>query len=182
MTVETTHIEGCVIITPRIISDDRGYFFESFNKKAFEKETGIEVNFVQDNQSKSNRGVLRGLHFQTGDYKQAKLVRVVKGKVLDVCVDLRPDSPTFKEHFSIILDDQENKQLFIPRGFAHGFLVLDDDTIFNYKCDQYYHKDAEAGIIYNDPTFNIDWNFPEDQFILSEKDRSLPTFDQFFKV
>lgn len=181
MTIEKTHIEGCVVIVPTIISDDRGYFFESFNKQNFEKETGINVDFVQDNQSKSDRGVLRGMHFQTGGFEQAKLVRVVKGKVLDVCVDLRIDSPTYKQHFSIILDDKENKQLFIPRGFAHGFLVLEDNTIFNYKCDQYYHKPSEAGIIYNDPTFNINWDFPNDQLILSDKDQNLPSFEQFMR-
>ena len=182
MTIEKTHIEGCVVITPRIISDDRGYFFESFNKISFERETGLSIDFVQDNQSKSNKGVLRGLHFQTGDFQQAKLVRVVKGSVLDVCVDLRPSSPTYKEHVAIVLDDKENKQLLIPRGFAHGFLVLEDNTIFNYKCDQYYHKPSEAGIIYNDPTFNINWNFPIDQLILSDKDKKLPTFEQFVKA
>lgn len=179
MTVEETNLKDCFVITPNVIKDDRGYFFESFNKVQFEANTGIVTNFVQDNQSKSLKGVLRGLHFQTGDYSQAKLVRVIKGKVLDVCVDLRKESPTFGKSFSLILDAVDHKQLYIPKGFAHGFLVLEDDTIFSYKCDNYYNKASEKGIIYNDKTLNIDWGFPEEDLILSEKDKTLSTFETY---
>lgn len=177
MTVEQTHIEGCFIITPKVFGDERGYFFESFNQDIFEKETGISVNFVQDNQSKSSKGVLRGLHFQKGKHAQAKLVRVIKGKVLDVAVDVRPNSKTYGQYVSVILDETNNKQLFVPRGFAHGFLVLEDHTIFSYKCDNFYNKQSEGGIIYNDPALNIDWNFPERELILSEKDLLLPKLE-----
>jgi len=177
MTVEETHLKGCFVITPKIIKDQRGCFFESFNKAQFEAKTGIITNFVQDNQSQSSKGVLRGLHFQTGDYAQAKRVRIIKGKVLDVCVDLRKKSPTFGKHFSIVLDAIEHKQLYIPKGFAHGFLVLEEDTIFSYKCDNYYNKASEKGIIYNDKTLNIDWGFPEEDLILSEKDLKLSVFE-----
>lgn len=176
---EETYLEGCFILTPNPIGDKRGHFFESYNHNYFEEITGIAVSFVQDNQSKSIKGVLRGLHFQVGEFAQAKLVRVVKGKILDVCVDLRLDSQTFGKHFSIIMDEIEHKQLYIPRGFAHGFLVLEDDTIVNYKCDNYYNKSSEKGILYKDSTLNIDWNIPEDSLILSEKDRQLPSFDSF---
>ncbi len=179
MIVEETYLKGCFVITPKVFEDERGYFFENFNKKIFEKETGVVIDFVQDNQSLSSKGVLRGLHFQSGKFEQAKLVRVIKGSVLDFCVDLRKDSPTFGKHFSIILDVVEKKQLFIPRGFAHGFLVLEDNTIFSYKCDNYYNKASEKGIIYNDETLNIDWKFSKENLILSEKDRALPTFKTF---
>ena len=181
MNIEETHLKGCFVISTNIIEDDRGYFFESFNQKLFKKITGVSVNFVQDNQSKSSRGVLRGLHYQTGAFAQAKLVRVIKGKVLDVCVDLRPDSNTFGKYFTIVLDAIENKQLFIPRGFAHGFLVLEDDTIFTYKCDNYYNKQFEKGILYNDSSLNIDWNYPENKLIMSDKDKNLATFENVFK-
>jgi dTDP-4-dehydrorhamnose 3,5-epimerase len=181
MRVEETYLQGCFVISPNIIKDERGYFFESYNKNNFEKITGISVNFVQDNQSSSSRGVLRGLHYQTGAHAQAKLVRVIKGKVLDVCIDLRLDSKTFGKYFSIVLDEIDHKQLYIPRGFAHGFLVLEDDTVFSYKCDNYYEKSSENGILYNDATINIDWNFPENEFILSDKDKNLPTFETVFK-
>lgn len=174
MMVEETFLKGCLVIKPTILNDDRGYFFESFNLKKFKEETDFSVDFVQDNQSKSARGVLRGLHFQTGSYSQAKLVRVVKGKVLDVVVDLRKESSTFGQHFKIVLDDQEHAQLFIPRGFAHGFLVLEDNTIFCYKCDNFYNKESEKGIIYNDPDLNIDWGFPTQELLLSDKDLKLP--------
>lgn len=169
------------MLTPKVLEDDRGLFFESFNQKSFEELIGFSVNFVQDNQSVSKKGVLRGLHYQTGAFAQAKLVRVAKGKALDVCVDLRTDSKTFGQHFSIILDNKKNQQLFIPKGFAHGFLVLEDHTIFAYKCDNYYNKEYEGGIIYNDKNLNIDWNLPESQLLLSEKDKQLPTFESLFK-
>lgn len=182
MTVEETHLKGCFVITPHVIKDQRGYFFESFNKAQFEAQTGIVTNFIQDNQSLSSKGVLRGLHFQTGTFAQAKLVRVITGSVLDVCVDLRLESPTFGKHVSVVLDAVNHKQLYVPRGFAHGFLVLEDHTIFSYKCDNYYNKASEAGIIYNDKTLNIDWNFSEENLILSEKDKALPTFKTYINA
>lgn len=181
MVIEETYLKGCFILKPKIYKDERGCFFESYNKNDFEKRIGISVNFIQDNESRSSKDVLRGLHFQYGEYAQAKLVRVVKGRVLDVCVDIRRESKTFGKSFSIILDDKENKQLFIPRGFAHGFLVLEPDTIFSYKCDNYYDKSSERGIIYNDKKLNINWGIPDNQIILSEKDKQLPSFDNLFK-
>lgn len=180
MKVEETQLEGCFIISPKIFRDDRGYFFESFNKASFEKATGISVDFVQDNLSKSSKGVLRGLHYQTKPFEQAKLVTVINGSVLDVCVDLRPNSKSFGKYFSTVLDGVYKKQLFIPKGFAHGFLVLEDDTLFAYKCDNYYNKEAERGIIYNDKTLNIDWNLSSEDLNLSEKDSKLPTFESLF--
>ncbi len=179
MLVEKTNLKGCFVISPTLHRDDRGLFFESFNLKELNKAIDSKINFVQDNQSVSQKGVLRGLHFQTGKYAQAKLIRVVKGSVLDVCVDLRLDSETFGQHFSIILDNISNKQLFIPRGFAHGFLALEDNTIVNYKCDNYYYQPSESGIIYNDEVLNIDWKFPLKGVILSEKDKLLPTLESF---
>jgi dTDP-4-dehydrorhamnose 3,5-epimerase len=179
--LEKTPLDDCYILTPRIFSDVRGTFFESFNKKQFYSATGLEVEFVQDNQSTSQKGVLRGLHFQKGELAQAKLVRVIKGSVLDIVVDIRPNSQTFGKHFSMILSEQNNKQLFIPKGFAHGFLVLEDDTIFAYKCDNYYNKASESGIIYNDRFLNIDWQFPEKDLIISEKDQILPAFETLFR-
>jgi len=181
LNIEKTRFKGCYIIKPRIFTDERGSFFESFNKKQFQEQTGLETLFVQDNQSVSQKGVLRGLHFQTGDFAQAKLVRVIKGSVLDVAVDIRPESETFGQHYSIILSAQNNTQLFIPQGFAHGFLVLEDDTIFSYKCDNYYNKASEGGIIYNDKTLNIDWQDSGLELIISEKDQELPTFDTLYK-
>lgn len=179
MTVEEAYLKGCFVITPKVFQDERGFFLESFNQLKFEKETGVYTSFVQDNLSKSSKGVLRGLHFQTNEYAQSKLVNVVRGKVLDVCVDLRNNSSTYGHYFSIILDDVNKKQLFIPKGFAHGFLVLEDDTIFSYKCDNYYNKESEAGIIYNDKDLNIDWGFLENQLIISEKDKQLPSFKSY---
>lgn len=176
MIVEETYLKGCFVIYPQVFEDERGYFFESFNKKTFEKHTGITTNFVQDNQSKSLKGVLRGLHFQTGEFAQAKLVSVIKGKVLDVCVDIRKQSATFGKHVSIILDDKDHKQLYIPKGFAHGFVVLENDTIFSYKCDNFYNKASESGILYNDPDLDIDWNLSTEKRIISEKDLKLPLF------
>lgn len=181
MTIEETYLEGCYIITPEIYKDSRGEFFESFNKQDFEKEIGIDIEFVQDNQSTSIRNALRGLHFQTEPHQQAKLVRVINGEVLDICVDLRKGSDTFGNYFSIILNSIDNKQLFIPRGFAHGFLTLSEWAIFSYKCDHYYNKDSEQGIIYNDKDLNIDWGIAENEVLLSEKDKNLPTFKSLFK-
>jgi dTDP-4-dehydrorhamnose 3,5-epimerase len=181
MKVDQTNLKGCFIISPEILSDKRGYFFESFNKLKFKELTGISIDFVQDNQSKSSKGVLRGLHFQVGKFEQAKLVRAVKGSVLDVCVDLRKGSETFGQYFSMVLDDKTHQQLFIPRGFAHGFLTLEDNTIINYKCDNYYNKESERGIIFNDKTLQIDWQSHFDELIISEKDKTLPTFETCFK-
>lgn len=181
MKVEETYLKGCFVITPKVFNDERGYFLETFNQKVFSKETGIKTNFVQDNLSKSSKGVLRGLHFQEGDSAQAKLVQVISGKVLDVCVDLRKNSVTFGKHFSILLDGINKQQLYVPRGFAHGFIVLENDTIFSYKCDNYYDKSSESGIIFNDEYLNIDWGFPEDKMIVSEKDKNLLTFKNVFK-
>ena len=176
MVVKETILKGCYTLHPKVFEDKRGYFIESYNENTFKKSLGQDINFVQDNESQSSKGVLRGLHYQTGKFAQAKLVRVIKGKVLDVAVDLRKDSLTFGKHVSAILSEENKTQLFIPRGFAHGFLVLEDDTIFSYKCDNFYNKESEAGIIYNDKDLNIDWKFSENELILSEKDMSLPSF------
>ncbi len=169
-----TNLTDCFVIEPIIFKDKRGVFFESFNKKSLEKTLNTPLNFVQDNHSVSKKGVLRGLHFQTGNFAQAKLVRVVKGAVLDVVVDLRKDSPTYLKHFKTILTSESPRMLFIPKGMAHGFLALEDDTVFLYKCDAFYNKDAESGILYNDRALQIDWAYPPDQIILSEKDKKLP--------
>jgi dTDP-4-dehydrorhamnose 3,5-epimerase len=182
MKIEETYLKGCYVITPDVFKDERGYFLESFNKKTFEKYTGKSDDFVQDNQSKSSKGVLRGLHFQKGEFAQAKLVSVVKGKVLDVCVDIRQESKTFGKHFSIILDDKDHKQLYIPKGFAHGFIVLSNTAIFSYKCDNFYNKESEDGIIYNDDSLKIDWKLKKEDFIISEKDKYLPTFKSLFNL
>jgi len=168
-----TELKDCYIIEPSVFGDERGYFYESYQKRTFEKVTGLKVNFVQDNQSFSKYGTLRGLHFQKGEYAQAKLVRVLKGEVLDVAVDIRPESPTFGKHVSVKLSNENKKQLFVPRGFAHGFVVLSNEAEFFYKCDNYYNKEAEGGIIYNDPELNIDWVIPSSDLLLSEKDLNL---------
>jgi dTDP-4-dehydrorhamnose 3,5-epimerase len=178
MIVKETNLEGCFIIKPKVIQDKRGYFLESFNQAVFKEGLNRDINFVQDNESYSSKGVLRGLHYQKGDYAQAKLVRVIKGKILDVVVDLRADSPTFSKHMSIELSEDNKTQLFIPRGFAHGFLVLSDTAIFSYKCDNFYNKASEGGIIYNDKDLNIDWKLDEKEFIVSEKDLELPTLKE----
>lgn len=179
MVVTKTNLEGCLIIEPQIFGDERGHFFETFNKEKFQKLTNLEIDFKQDNEAFSNKGILRGLHFQKGEYAQAKLVRVVKGKVLDVVVDLRPESKYFGKHFSIILSGENKKQLFVPRGFAHGYAVLEDNTIFCYKCDNYYNKESEDGVVFNDPELNIDWMLKEEEIVLSEKDKELKTFNEF---
>ncbi len=177
MTATETQLKGCFVLEPTIFSDERGYFMESFNAARFNKLVGQEVHFVQDNQSLSSKGVLRGLHYQVGEHTQAKLVRVLSGKVLDVAVDLRKDSPTHGQYEAIELSADNKRQLFIPKGFAHGFVVLSDTAEFFYKCDNYYNKEAEGGIIYNDRTLNIDWKLSKEQMIVSEKDRILPTFE-----
>ncbi|AXG68958.1 dTDP-4-dehydrorhamnose 3,5-epimerase [Kordia sp. SMS9] len=170
MNITHTPLAGCFVLEPQVFGDSRGSFMESYNEQKFP----AKVHFVQDNQSISQKGVLRGLHFQKGAHAQAKLVRVIRGEVLDVAVDIRPDSKTYGQHFSIILNAENNKQLFVPRGFAHGFAVLEDDTIFAYKCDNFYNKEAESGIIYNDPDIAIDWKLSEEEIMLSDKDKLLP--------
>ncbi|WP_405294449.1 dTDP-4-dehydrorhamnose 3,5-epimerase [Algibacter sp. Ld11] len=175
MIVEETKLKGCFIIAPRVFNDDRGYFFECFNQKTFNKLINTEVNFVQDNESFSSKGVLRGLHHQLGEHAQAKLVRVIKGQVLDVAVDIRKGSETFGQYVAVELTEDNKKQLFVPRGFAHGFIVLSDTAIFSYKCDNFYNKESEGGIIYNDKDLSIDWKLEEKEFIVSEKDLVLPT-------
>ena len=177
-----TKLKGCFILEPKIIKDERGYFMESFNEKTFAEGVGQKVTFVQDNQSFSTKGVLRGLHYQTGEHAQAKLVRVLQGEVIDVAVDLRPNSPTFGQYESVLLTAENQTQFFIPRGFAHGFLVLSETATFFYKCDNFYNKESEGGLIYNDATVNIDWNFPSEQLVISEKDTILPTLENAKKV
>lgn len=176
MKLQNTPLDDCYILQNDLYEDERGHFFESFNKKSFYDLTGIEIDFVQDNQSSSKYGVLRGLHFQKGKFSQAKLIRVLEGEVLDVVVDLRSNSETYGKSFSVILNSHSNKQLFIPRGFAHGFIVLSKQATFFYKCDNYYNKESESGIIYNDKTLNIDWKIPKEQIKISEKDLILPEF------
>lgn len=174
MRVEATPLKDCYIIHDTVFEDSRGYFFESFNQQKFTTLTGIDRPFVQDNQSSSVRGVLRGLHFQRGEYAQAKLVRVLQGAVLDVAVDIRKDSPTFGQHFAMELTGTSRTQLYIPRGFAHGFIVLTDTAVFFYKCDNVYNKQSEGGIMYNDPSLGIDWKIDDTELILSDKDKTNP--------
>lgn len=168
-----TDIEGVVIIEPKVFGDDRGYFFESWSQKDFNEQVR-PIEFVQDNESKSCYGVLRGLHFQIGEYSQSKLVRVVKGKVFDVAVDIRIGSPTFGKHIRVELSEENHRQLFIPRGFAHGFVVLSDEAVFQYKCDNYYVPQKEGALAWDDPDIGIDWGIPIDRIILSEKDKKHP--------
>lgn len=172
-----TKLKGCFILQPKIFKDDRGYFFESYNQKTFQEHTGQKINFIQDNQSYSAYGTIRGLHFQKGESAQAKLVRVLQGKVFDVAVDLREDSETYGQWFGVELSGENNTQFFIPRGFAHGFSVLSETAVFAYKCDNYYDKASEGGIIYNDSTLNIDWGIEPGKEVISEKDLVLPTFN-----
>ena len=183
MDVVRTDIEGLVIIQPRLFDDQRGYFFESFSEREFAHKVA-PVSFVQDNESKSSYGVLRGLHFQKPPYEQAKLVRVVKGRVLDVAVDLRKGSPTYGRYEAVELSEDNHRQLFIPRGFAHGFCVLSDEAVFQYKCDNYYAPQSEGAVRWDDPDLDIDWKIPLEDVILSDKDRNHPCFkdldDVFF--
>lgn len=169
-----TRIKDLFILEPKVFTDGRGYFFESYNKKILEHLIRKEYNFIQDNESKSSYGVIRGIHCQLAPYSQAKLVRVLEGRVYDVAVDLRKDSPTFGEWVGVELSEENKKQFLIPKGFAHGFSVLSKTAVFTYKCDEYYHPEAEAGIIYNDPSIGIDWKIPEKYVKLSEKDKLLP--------
>jgi dTDP-4-dehydrorhamnose 3,5-epimerase len=177
-----TALAGAYIIEPRVFEDHRGYFFECYNKNSFDQETGTDVNFVQDNESYSGYGTLRGLHYQAGEHAQAKLVRVIHGKVLDVAVDLRESSPTYGQHITVELSGENKKQLFVPRGFGHGFVVLSETALFAYKCDNFYNKESEGGIIYNDPKLNIDWGIEEKDVVLSEKDGILPVFGNHRKA
>ncbi|MFN8295310.1 MAG: dTDP-4-dehydrorhamnose 3,5-epimerase [Chitinophagales bacterium] len=176
MKIISTPLKDLYIIEPVVFTDNRGFFFESYNEAKL-LEAGLNYNFIQDNHSKSSYGVLRGLHYQNNPYAQAKLVRVTQGKVLDVVVDIRKNSPTYLQHFSLELSDENKLQLLIPAGFAHGFVVLSDTCEFLYKCDNYYNKSSEGGIAYNDPALNIDWMIPEDDIILSEKDTHNPTVE-----
>lgn len=179
MEVIKTVIEGVLILEPRIFGDARGYFFESFNAKEFAEKTGLNVTFVQDNESMSHYGVLRGLHFQKPPFTQSKLVRVVKGRVLDVAVDIRKGSPTYGQHVAVELSEENHRQFFIGKGFAHGFSVLSDEVIFQYKCDDFYAPQSEGAIAWNDPDIAIDWQIPAEKVLLSEKDSHHPYLRDF---
>jgi dTDP-4-dehydrorhamnose 3,5-epimerase len=181
MDVLKTAIEGVVIIEPKVFGDHRGYFFESFSERDFNSQVR-EVRFVQDNESKSCYGVLRGLHFQKPPYAQSKLVRVVKGAVLDVAVDIRKGSPTFGQHVAVELTEDNHRQFFVPRGFAHGFAVLSDEALFQYRCDNYYAPSAECGIAWNDPKIAIDWGIPSDKIVLSAKDQQNPMLEELTEL
>lgn len=180
MKVIKTDIRDLVVIEPHVIKDERGYFFECYNAKSF-GEKYKKVQFVQDNEAKSTYGVLRGLHYQVGEYSQAKLVRIIEGRVLDVAVDIRTGSPTYGKWFSVELSAENKRQLFVPRGFAHGYIVLSSTAIFSYKCDNFYYKEHEAGLAYDDRTLDIDWKIPNSKVILSEKDKSHPSFKNLIK-
>lgn len=182
MIFKETKLKGCFIVEPKVIHDERGYFMESFNEKTFQNGVGEQIHFVQDNQSFSSKGVLRGLHYQTGNHAQAKLVRVLQGEVLDIAVDIRPESETFGQYEAVVLSEENQTQFYVPRGFAHGFLVLSETALFFYKCDNFYNKESEGGIIYNDATIGIDWNFPSSDLLISEKDTILPTLENAKKV
>ena len=177
MKIETTHIEGLLVITPTVFKDDRGYFFESFNNRIFQNNSSSLIDFVQDNQSKSEKNVLRGLHFQNPPFDQGKLVRVIAGSVLDIAVDIRKNSSTYGQYFKIVLDTQKHQTIWIPSGFAHGFVSLEDDTIFSYKCTNYYHKDSEGCILYNDSAIGIDWEVQNP--ILSKNNKVGENFSTF---
>ena len=179
MTIINTDIEGLLIVEPRVFGDARGYFFESFSVRDFAAATGLDINFVQDNESRSRYGVVRGLHFQLPPYAQAKLVRVVEGSVLDVAVDVRRGSATYGKHVAVELSADNKRQFFIPKGFAHGFAVLSETAVFQYKCDEYYHPEAEGAIAWDDPQLAIDWRIPAADVLLSDKDRCHPMFSQF---
>ena len=183
MEIIQTDIEGVLIIEPRVFDDARGYFFESFSQREFDDKVapilGHSVHFVQDNESMSSYGVMRGLHFQRPPFTQSKLVRCVKGAVLDIAVDIRKGSPTFGRHVAVELTEDNHRQFFVPRGFAHGFAVLSDTAIFQYKCDEFYHPEADGGISIQDPSFGIDWRIPAEKAILSEKDTKHPTLAEF---
>lgn len=175
MKIKETGIQGLLIVEPDVYGDSRGYFFEAFSRRKFEEATGIVTDFVQDNESLSTYGVVRGLHYQKPPHAQAKLVRVARGRVLDVALDLRPDSPTFGKYAAVELSGENHRQLYIPKGFAHGFSVLSEEAVLQYKCDDYYAPECEAGIAWNDEELGIDWMVPKDKIILSEKDKLHPS-------
>ena len=179
MDIITTEIEGVFVIEPRVFGDNRGYFFESFNAKEFADKTGLNITFVQDNESKSRYGVLRGLHFQKPPYTQSKLVRVVSGRVLDVAVDIRKGSPTYGKWVSCEMTGENHRQFFVPKGFAHGFCVLSDEAVFQYKCDDFYHPEAEGALAWDDATIGINWPIAIEDIILSEKDKHHPCLNDF---
>lgn len=179
MEVKKTDIEGVLIVEPKVWGDDRGYFFESFNAREFAEKTGLNITFVQDNESKSRYGVLRGLHFQLPPYTQSKLVRVVKGRVLDIAVDIRKGSPTYGKWVSCELTEDNHRQFFVPKGMAHGFCVLSEEAVFQYKCDDFYHPEAEGGIAWDDPDIAVQWPIPAEDISLSERDKHHPCFGDF---
>jgi dTDP-4-dehydrorhamnose 3,5-epimerase len=179
MTIEQAPLKDCFIIHEKVHGDARGYFIETYNQRDFKAATGLEIEFVQDNQSRSTKGVLRGLHMQRGASAQAKLVRVLEGSVLDIAVDLRKGSPSFGQHFAIELTADNHKQFFVPAGFAHGFVVLSETATFFYKVDKFYEPGNEVGIMYNDKDLNIDWRLSESEIILSEKDKTLGSFKEY---
>ena len=179
MTIEQTPLKDCFIIHEKVHGDARGYFIETYNQRDFKAATGLEIEFVQDNQSRSTKGVLRGLHMQRGASAQAKLVRVLEGAVLDIAVDLRKGSPSFGQHYAIELTADNHKQFFVPAGFAHGFVVLSETATFFYKVDKFYEPGNEVGIMYNDKDLNIDWRLSESEIILSEKDKTLGSFKEY---
>ena len=179
MNVIKTEIEGVFIIEPKVFGDARGYFFESYSAREFKKKTGLDITFVQDNESKSRYGVLRGLHFQLPPYTQSKLVRCVKGKVLDVAVDIRKGSPTYGKYAMCELTEENHRQFFVPKGMAHGFCVLSEEAVFQYKCDEFYHPEAEGAIAWNDPEIGIEWPVKAEDVLLSEKDKHHPCLKDF---
>ncbi|MDZ4146989.1 MAG: dTDP-4-dehydrorhamnose 3,5-epimerase [Flavobacteriaceae bacterium] len=181
MKIQQTTLEGCLILEPKVFRDHRGYFFESFNQADFQKITGLDTHFIQDNQSFSNYGTVRGLHYQTGVWAQSKLIRVLSGEILDVALDICPGSKTFGQHFSLVLSAENFLQFYIPKGFAHGFSVLSASATIAYKCDQFYHQASEKGIRYNDRSLEIDWKIPAGKMIVSDKDLSLPGFENILK-
>jgi dTDP-4-dehydrorhamnose 3,5-epimerase len=182
MEIIKTPLANCFIIKPAVFTDARGYFMESFNEQKFNENSGLNIHFVQDNQSFSSKGVLRGLHFQKGEYAQAKLVRVLKGEVLDVAVDLRPGSETYGHHYSVLLSEENKLQFFVPRGFAHGFVVLSEQAEFFYKCDNYYNKASEGGLHFADPKLNINWQLSADSLLVSDKDAILPFISELNSI
>jgi len=175
LNIKSTKFDGLFIIEPKVWGDERGYFFESYSEKAL-TNAGIRVDFVQDNEAKSSYGVLRGLHYQTSEFAQAKLVRVSQGEVLDIAVDIRPESRTYGDYYSVLLSEENKKQMLVPKGFAHGYIVLSETAIFQYKCDNFYSPKHEGGIKYDDPTLAIDWKVPFDKLVVSEKDSRQPLF------
>jgi len=180
MKATETKLKGCFILEPNKYGDNRGYFFESFNERTFNELTDTQTHFVQDNQSYSTRGVLRGLHAQAGEHAQAKLVRVLEGKVIDVAVDARRGSATFGQHVAVELSAENNLQLFVPRGFLHGFVVLSETATFFYKCDNFYNRESECGVKFDDPVLSIDWVLSREDLIISDKDAVLPSFNEVF--